>query len=184
MKGILAQWTEQYDTVGLSYKPVSDEFYNEIYPQLIQNIDIDEKTKFQCRELQRDQIFLGLVALKHHAKKEVNRIFNQLTDAGIRGVIFSKEDILRSKSLAQDLGIDTGWNSWVSLDDDPDEKITNWDGNLVLPFGIEAIKKHIEKIDCIPLQVQILCKANDYRTKDMFKIYQENTQDDNDIIHL
>jgi len=91
------------------------------------------------------------VALKHHAKKEVNRIINCFSRAGIRGVLFSKEDILKSKAIAQDLGMDTGWNSWVSLEDDPEEKITNMDGNLVLPFGIEAVKRHIEKIDTIPL---------------------------------
>jgi hypothetical protein len=77
--------------------------------------------------------------LKHHSKKECNRIINCFSKAGIRGVYFSKEDILTSKAIAQDLGIDTGWNSWVSLEDNPEEKITNWDGNLVLPFGIDAI---------------------------------------------
>lgn len=116
------------------------------------------------------------MALKHHAKKEVNRIINCLTSAGIRGVLFSKEDILKSKAIAQDLGIDTGWNSWISLDPNAEEKITNWDGNMVLPFGLDEIRDHVEKIDTIPLQVQIFCKSIEDRTKEMFKIYQENKE--------
>jgi len=67
-----------------------------------------------------------------------------LNEAGIRGVLFSKEDLLRAKAVAQDLGIDTGWNSWISLDDDPEEKLKNADGNQILPFGIEEIKTHIK----------------------------------------
>ena len=105
------------------------------------------------REAQRDQIFLGIVAIKHHAKSEVNQLIEKLTQAGIRGVLFSKEDILMSKAVAQDLGIDTGWNSWISLDDNPSEKITNWDGNMVLPFGINELKRHLKEVDTVPLQV-------------------------------
>lgn len=96
-------------------------------------------------------IFLGLVALKHHGKKDVKNIFNIFSTAGIRGVLFSREDMLKSKAVAKDLGIDTGWNSWISLDENPEEKITNWDGNFVLPFGIDNIRKHIETVDTIPL---------------------------------
>jgi hypothetical protein len=76
--------------------------------------------------------------------------------------------------VAKDLGIETGWNSWISLENDPEEKITNMDGNMVLPFGIDGIRKHIETVDTIPLQVEIFCKTNHERTKDMFKVYQEN----------
>ena len=110
-----------------------------------------EENKEKLRESQRDQVFLGIIALKHHAREEINNIIGCLKKAGIRGVLFSKEDILRSKAVAQDLGIDTGWNSWISLDDNPEEKITNWDGNQVLPFGIHEVRRHIENIDPIPL---------------------------------
>mmetsp|Transcript_5318 Transcript_5318/g.8206 ORF Transcript_5318/g.8206 Transcript_5318/m.8206 type:complete len:131 (+) Transcript_5318:3440-3832(+) len=116
---------------------------------IIEKKNLEMKDKM--RECQRDQIFLGFVALKHHAKKEVNKIVSCFTEAGIRGVLFSKEDILRSKALAQDLGIETGWNSWISLDDDPEEKIANFDGNFVLPFGIQEVQSHIHNIDPIPL---------------------------------
>ena len=137
---------------------------------------MDEDLKENLKEIQQDMIFLGFVALKHHGKKEVKNIFNIFSNAGIRGVLFSEEDMLKSKATAKDLGIDTGWNSWISLEDNPEEKITNWDGNVVLPFGIDEIRNHIKKIDDIPLQVQIFCKTNQRRTKDMFKIYQENKE--------
>ena len=199
IKAILAQWNEQYETIGFSYKPITEEFEGQVLSKVLdpqhktfnneidrdsdlskikQQYQVKEDAKLQekMREVQRDQIFLGFVALKHHAKKEVNRIINCLTTAGIRGVLFSKEDILKSKAIAQDLGIDTGWNSWISLDDKPEEKITNWDGHMVLPFGLDEIQKHIEEIDTIPLQVQIFCKTNEDRTKEMLKIYQENKE--------
>jgi magnesium-transporting ATPase (P-type) len=38
-----------------------------------------EKLKKKMRESQTDQIFLGFVALKHHAKKEVNNLISSLT---------------------------------------------------------------------------------------------------------
>ena len=85
-------------------------------------------------------------------------------EGGIRGVLFSKEGLLRAKAVAQDLGIETGWNSWISLEDNPEEKIENGDGNMVLPFGIEEIKKHIRDYDTVPLQVQVFCKSNNKRT--------------------
>lgn len=81
-----------------------------------------------------------------------------------------------SKAVAQDLGIDTGWNSWISLDDNPSEKITNWDGKMVLPFGINELKRHLKDVDTVPLQVQIFCKSNPERTYDMFQIYQQNKE--------
>jgi hypothetical protein len=41
--------------------------------------------------------------------------------AGIRAVLFSKEGVLETKSLAQELGIDVDWNAWISLSDDPSQ---------------------------------------------------------------
>lgn len=48
----------------------------------------------------------------------------------------------------------------------------------MLPFGIEEIKKHIEEVDTVPLQVQVFCKSNHKRTYEMIEIYQQN----NDVV--
>jgi len=69
--------------------------------------------------------------------------------AGIRAVLFSKEGVLETKSLAQELGIDVDWNAWISLSDDPSQLTLriNQDGNQVLPCGIEKVEEHLSKID-------------------------------------
>lgn len=61
--------------------------------------------------------------------------------------------MLETKSFAKDLGIDSEWNAWISLAESPSEftKLVNEDGHLILPYGIEGIKKHIRDVDKIPL---------------------------------
>ena len=102
---------------------------------------------------QKNLIFLGIIGIKHHKKKEANKMFQALEEAGIRGVLFSKEGVLETKALAKDLGIDSDWNAWISLAENPSDftKLYNEDGHLILPFGIEGIKKHIKEVDKIPL---------------------------------
>ena len=103
-------------------------------------------------------------------------MFRSLDDAGIRGVLFSKEGVLETKSLAKELGIDCDWNAWISLSEIPSEftKLINMDGHLILPFGIQGIRKHIEEVDKIPLQVPMFCDSTAETTRQMFQIYQEH----------
>lgn len=63
------------------------------------------------------QIFLGLIALKHHKRADAKLQIRKMEDAGIRPVLFSKEGLLETKSLAYELGIENDWNSWISLSD-------------------------------------------------------------------
>lgn len=76
-----------------------------------------------------------------------------MEEGGIRGVLFSKEGVLETKSLAKELGIDSDWNAWISLAEIPSDftVLCNQDGHLILPYGINGIKKHIEEVDKIPL---------------------------------
>lgn len=103
-------------------------------------------------------------------------MFRSLDEAGIRGVLFSKEGVLETKSLAKELGIDCDWNAWISLSEYPSEftKLINMDGHLILPFGIQGIRKHIEEVDKIPLQVPMFCDTTAETTRQMFQIYQEH----------
>lgn len=103
-------------------------------------------------------------------------MFRSLEEAGIRGVLFSKEGVVETKSLARELGIDSDWNAWISLAEmhEGEENMVNMDGHEVLPQGIEGIKKHLNDIDKIPLQVPLFCFSTAETTRKMFEIYQEN----------
>lgn len=108
------------------------------------------------------------MALKHHAKPEVAQLISCLEEAGIRGVLFTREDILKAQAIAQDLGVETGWNCWISLDDDPDIHVLGGLGQQVIPFGIKKIEEHLNrhiKQDDIPLRVRIYCKTDCQRTE-------------------
>lgn len=48
-------------------------------------------------------------------------MFVTMEEAGIRGVLFSKEGVLETKSLAKELGIDSDWNAWISLAENPSD---------------------------------------------------------------
>lgn len=41
-----------------------------------------------------------------------------MKEAGIRLVLFSKEDMLTTKNIGADLGMETDFNSWISLKED------------------------------------------------------------------
>jgi hypothetical protein len=60
-----------------------------------------------------------LIALKHHKKIDAKIQIASMESAGIRPVLFSKEGVLETKSLAYELGLDNDWNSWISLSDNP-----------------------------------------------------------------
>lgn len=62
---------------------------------------------------------MGLIAIKHHKKRDAKEQISEMDRAGIRPVLFSKEGVLETKSLAYELGLDNDWNSWISLSDNP-----------------------------------------------------------------
>ena len=115
----------------------------------------------------KNQIFLGMIGVKHHKKAEANNMFRALEDAGIRGVLFSKEGVLETKSLAKELGIDCDWNAWISLSENPSDftKLYNEDGHLILPYGITGIRKHLKDVDTIPLQLPMFCDCTAETTR-------------------
>ena len=126
-----------------------------------------EKAKSQTER----QVFIGLIGFKHHKRLDAKRVCRTIEDAGIRPVLFSREDMLKTKTVGADLGIDSeGFNAWISLKDDDLGRI-NRDGNEVLPTGIKNIRAHLEKVDKIPLQVQMFCDVDARSTEEMFQIY-------------
>ena len=168
IKQLVAQWeTENFDSIGFSYKPVTADFADEIQRQKKAKdiFDKDLASKFI-----KNQIFLGCIAIKHHKKLEAKEQINELDRAGIRAVIFSKEAVLETKCFGYELGIDNDWNSWISLRDDP-SKLTqriNQDEKVILPCGIEKVKDHLKNTDQIPLQVPLFCDVTEQTTRQMF----------------
>ena len=55
------------------------------------------------------------MGIKHHKKSDAKKQAKSLEEGGIRAVLFSKEGVLETISLAQDLGMDTDWNAWISV---------------------------------------------------------------------
>lgn len=118
-----------------------------------------------------------MMGFKHHRRLDAKENCKQLEKAGIRPVYLSKEDMLKTKTVAADLGMEIDlFNAWISLKDE-DRRI-NRDGNEVLPAGIDNIREHLAKVDKIPLQVQLFCDADYRTTEQMMQVYQ----DEGDIV--
>ena len=140
------------------------------------------------RQLQKEQIFLGMLGIKEHSRREIDEIFKSFDLEGscIRCVIFSKEGPMETKTLGDEIGLNTDWNSCISLSDKINQfnHYKNRDGNLVLPVGIKGIKEHLENgkskfantvfiVDDIPLQVPMFCDANPAAVRQMIIEYQK-----------
>jgi len=66
-------------------------------------------------EVQTNQIFLGMVAMQYEACMDMVQLIEQLDQACIRFVHFSKENELRSRVFSEKMGLESGWNCHISL---------------------------------------------------------------------
>lgn len=123
----------------------------------------DEKAE-ALWNLQKDQIFLGMVASGIQPKKGVSGLIEDVMAAGVRFVYFSPRNMKRSKTFAEKMGIETDWNCAISLraldSDGPDphrmtSNYSDWDVKARLPHGIESIRKHLDEVDNVPLLVSL-----------------------------
>ena len=124
--------------------------------------------------MQKEQIFLGMVALKTSARKEANRFIEDVFASGIRFVLFNEESLLHTKIIGDDLGLDIDWNSCISLSStSPFSAFINSMGMRVLPSGIDQISNHLaEKIDDVPLLVSMFSDSTPESVLEMVKLYQ------------
>ena len=67
------------------------------------------------KNLQCNQVFLGLVALQYRPKQDVVSLIEDLYAAGIRFVHFTAENEHRAKIFAHKLGLEADWNCFISL---------------------------------------------------------------------
>ncbi|CDR97111.1 Uncharacterized protein KIAA0195 [Babesia bigemina] len=122
----------------------------------------------------KNTVLLGMSADKRLYPKEVPSRIQSFHDAGVRFVYFSKHDERQTRVTGAHLGLETSWNSMISLANSERSTYINQDGNVVLPSGIENIKRHIEEVDDIPLQVSLFANCNPKNTAEMLGILRNN----------
>ncbi|SOS78848.1 conserved Plasmodium membrane protein, unknown function [Plasmodium sp. gorilla clade G1] len=144
-------------------------FYNE------KPFPIRENEKF-LSHLLSTTIFIGNSAVKLLTNNEIQTRINDFYDAGIRFVYFSKTDQINTRNVANLLGMETNWNTSISLSLNDKPSFKNRDGKVVIPSGINNIKTHIKEVDDIPLRVSSYSGCNQFNTAEMIKILLENNE--------
>ncbi|KAK2197015.1 bifunctional HAD superfamily/P-type ATPase [Babesia duncani] len=122
----------------------------------------------------KNSILLGMCATKYQYPKEVPSRIQSFHEAGIRFVYFSKHDEKQTRIVGGLLGLETSWNSMISLVKSGRYSHVNQDGRVVLPSGIDNIRRHIRDVDDIPLQVSLFCDCTHTSTVEMMRILREN----------
>ncbi|UKJ90436.2 hypothetical protein MACJ_001369 [Theileria orientalis] len=122
----------------------------------------------------KNSILLGMVGTKHSLPKELSNRINDLHEAGIRFVYFSKHNEKITRIVGGLLGLETSWNSMISLSASETTSFINQEGHTVLPNGIDNIRQHIQQVDDIPLQVSLYCNCNSSNIVEMLDILNEN----------
>ncbi|CRG99056.1 conserved Plasmodium membrane protein, unknown function [Plasmodium relictum] len=144
-------------------------FYNE------ESFPLKENEKF-LSHLLSTTIFIGNSAVKLLTNNEIQSRINDFYEAGIRFVYFSKSDEINTRNIANLLGMETNWNTSISLSFNDKPSFKNRDGKVVIPSGINNIKRHIEEVDDIPLRVSLYSGCNKFNTAEMIKILLKNNE--------
>ncbi|CAG8604208.1 7716_t:CDS:10 [Paraglomus brasilianum] len=131
------------------------------------------------REVINGQIFLSMATLGHEPKVDVRDFIEDLNLAGIRFVYFSPTAERESKAYAEELGLETDWNSCILLSSPGDANSSSMgyrephDIKARLPRGVGSIRSHLTKVDDIPLHVSLFAECTPSTTLEMMKIFQE-----------
>lgn len=131
--------------------------------------------------LLRQQVFLGMAASSVPVRSDVPNAKEDLDEAGIRFVYFSRQNMKRSKQVAEKIGISFDWNCAISLRDlegprDPHRYISqygDWDQFAQLPHGVEQIKWHLEHKDNVPLLVSLYTDATPNTIEQMVEVFRD-----------
>ncbi|RWS28155.1 uncharacterized protein B4U80_10848 [Leptotrombidium deliense] len=62
-----------------------------------------------------NEVFIGMVTMQYQACPDFVKMIEQLENACIRFVHFSKENELRSRVFSEKMGLESGWNCHISL---------------------------------------------------------------------
>ena len=73
-------------------------------------------------EIVRDQILLGMTASRMQPKDAMTSVIEDFDAAGVRFVFFSPRKFRRAQILPGQMGLETGWNSSISIQDRPSKE--------------------------------------------------------------
>jgi len=126
-----------------------------------------------CLTLSRGLVFTGLVASRDLPRPEVVDLVADLAKAGVRFVFFSAREPRRSRVIADKMGLETDWNTSISLQagavgDTSD--VVDWELKAHMPRGVDAIAKHVREVDDVPLRVPVFTDSAPGATADMVRI--------------
>eukprot|EP00762_Andalucia_godoyi_P003620 ANDGO_00743.mRNA.1 hypothetical protein len=120
-------------------------------------------------------IFIGFAGFGLRVRRSAPQFAQMLHDAGIRFVYFGEESERRTKSFGAKLGLETDWNSCISLEPHKDAvSLDLSDLKAHLPHGIPSIRDHLQDVDDVPLLVSLFCDSRPEGVADMTSIYHEN----------
>ncbi len=130
------------------------------------------------KEALYDQTLLGMAAVRYLPRDSVPQLIEELMDASIRFVYFSRVNEQRTKLFADKLGLETDWNCCISLQEHvtapgpSSEMAPTSPGSAIekLPHGIEKIKRHIREVDNVPLLVKMFSDATPQNTMEMVTV--------------
>lgn len=83
----------------------------------------------------------------------------------------SRENAAKTKAVGNLLGLETGWNCLISLFPSH-HGVKNVVGKIVVPSGIEDIRRHIKEVDTVPLQVSLYSDGTNQTMLEMIQILQ------------
>jgi hypothetical protein len=124
--------------------------------------------------LQREQILMGVVAMRDQPKREVFGLVEHIMHAGIRFVYFSQDDERKTQAFGKKIGLFTDFNTFISLRDPPrgSKQAKMAVGKSKLPCGVSALRGHIRDVDNVPLLVSLFTNSTPQTAREMLQIYQ------------
>ncbi|CAI7719148.1 TMEM94 domain-containing protein, putative [Plasmodium vivax] len=192
------QWISSgIESICFAYRPLSTEERNYMKDHFQKNIyilTIDKRKVYHLRNFNNESpfpakanekflshllstsIFIGNSAVKLMTNSEIQTRINDIYNAGIRFVHFSKTDQANTRNVSNLLGMETNWNTSISLSLNDKSSFKNRDGKVVIPSGINNIKTHIQEVDDIPLRVSSYSGCNQFNTAEMIKILLDNNE--------
>ncbi|XP_064477811.1 transmembrane protein 94-like isoform X2 [Ornithodoros turicata] len=97
-----------------------------------------------------NQVFIGMVTMQYQACPDFVKLIEQLDNACIRFVHFSKENELRSRGFSEKMGLESGWNCHVSLLSDKQRtECTTSTGHLSQASGRSATSDPSSSLDLV-----------------------------------
>ncbi|KJP86484.1 hypothetical protein AK88_03860 [Plasmodium fragile] len=185
------QWISSgIESICFAYRPLSTEERNYMKDNFQKNIyllTINKRKVYHLRNFYNESpfpvkgnekflshllstsIFIGNSAVKLMTNSEIQTRINDLYNAGIRFVHFSKTDQANTRNVSNLLGMETNWNTSISLSLNDKSSFKNRDGKVVIPSGINNIKTHIQEenneiitcvgnsLNCCNFEVYSLC---------------------------